>query len=70
MINLLKFKSIFRKNIGNFQTITQRVLDRLGYPQLAAKLKIGGVNIVEFMFHPDGSITNLKVLDSSGYNLR
>ncbi len=60
-------KAYLEKNIGNFQTITQRVLDRLGYPQLAAKLKIGGVNIVEFMFHPDGSITNLKVLDSSGY---
>ena len=60
-------KAYLEKNIGNFQTITQRVLDRLGYPQLAAKLKIGGVNIVEFMFHPYGSITNLKVLDSSGY---
>ncbi len=60
-------KAYLEKNIGNFQTITQRVLDRLGYPPLAAKLKIGGVNIVEFMFHPDGSITNLKILDSSGY---
>ena len=60
-------KAYLEKNIGNFQTITQKVLDRLGYPPLAAKLKIGGVNIVEFMFHPDGSITNLKVIDSSGY---
>jgi protein TonB len=60
-------KAYLEKNLGNFQTITQRVLDRLGYPPLAAKLKIGGVNIVEFMFHPDGSITNLKVINSSGY---
>ena len=60
-------KAYLEKNLGNFQTITQRVLNRLGYPPLAAKLKIGGVNIIEFMFHPDGSITNLRVIDSSGY---
>jgi len=60
-------KAYLEKNLGNFQTITQRVLTRLGYPPLAAKLKIGGVNIIEFMFHPDGSITNLRVIDSSGY---
>ncbi len=62
-------KAYLEKNLSNFQTITQRVLNRLGYPQLAAKLKIGGVNVVEFMFHPDGSITNLKIIDSSGYNI-
>ncbi|CAM3600716.1 energy transducer TonB [Arcobacter aquimarinus] len=60
-------KAYLEKNINNFQVITQRVLDRLGYPKLAAKLKIGGVNIVEFMFHPDGSITGLKIINSSGY---
>lgn len=60
-------KAYLEKNLNNFQVITQRVLDRLGYPKLAAKLKIGGVNIVEFMFHPDGSITNLKITNSSGY---
>ena len=60
-------KAYLEKNLTNFQTITQRVLNRLGYPPLAAKLKIGGVNVIEFMFHPDGSITGLKVIDSSGY---
>lgn len=60
-------KAYLEKNLTNFQTITQRVLNRLGYPPLAAKLKIGGVNIIEFMFHPDGSITGLQVIDSSGY---
>ena len=60
-------KAYLEKNLNNFQTITQRVLNRLGYPPLAAKLRIGGVNIIEFMFHPDGSITGLKVIDSSGY---
>ena len=60
-------KAYLEKNLTNFQTITQRVLNRLGYPPLAAKLRIGGVNVMEFMFHPDGSITGLKVIDSSGY---
>lgn len=60
-------KAFLEKNLNNFQTITQRVLNRLGYPPLAAKLRIGGVNVVEFMFHPDGSITNLKIINSSGY---
>ena len=60
-------KAYLEKNLNNFQSITQRVLDRLGYPPLAAKLRIGGVNIIEFMFHPDGSITGLKVINSSGY---
>ena len=60
-------KAYLEKNLNNFQVITQRVLNRLGYPKLAAKLKIGGVNIVEFMFHPDGSITGLKITNSSGY---
>ena len=64
---LQKFKSIFGKNINNFQVITQRVLDDLVIQNLLAKLKIGGVNIVEFMFHPDGSITGLKIINSSGY---
>lgn len=60
-------KAYLEKNLNNFQVITQRVLNRLGYPKLAAKLKIGGVNIVEFIFHPDGSITGLKITNSSGY---
>jgi protein TonB len=62
-------KAYLEKNLSSFQVITQRVLTRLGYPKLAAKLRIGGTNIVEFMFHPDGSITNLKITNSSGYEV-
>ena len=62
-------KAYLEKNLNNFQVITQRVLTRLGYPPLAAKLKIGGANVIEFMFHPDGSITNLRVTNSSGYEV-
>ncbi len=62
-------KAYLEKNLNNFQVITQRVLNRLGYPRLAAKLKLQGANIVEFMFHPDGSITDLKITNSSGYSV-
>ena len=62
-------KAYLENNLNNFQVITQRVLTRLGYPPLAAKLKIGGANVIEFMFHPDGSITNLKITNSSGYEI-
>lgn len=62
-------KAYLEKNLNNFQVITQRVLTRLGYPKLAAKLRLSGINIVEFMYHPDGSITNLKITSSSGYEI-
>ena len=62
-------KAYLEKNLNNFQVITQKVLNRLGYPRLAAKLRLSGVNIVEFMFNPDGSITNLKISSSSGYEI-
>jgi protein TonB len=62
-------KAYLEKNINNFQTITQRVLNRLGYPRIAAKLRLSGTNIVEFLFHPNGSISNLKIIDSSGYEV-
>ena len=62
-------KAFLEKNLNSFQTITQRVLNRLGYPRLAAKLRIAGTNIVEFMFYPDGSIKELKITSSSGYEI-
>ncbi len=62
-------KAFLEENLNEFQSITQTVLNRLGYPRLAAKLRIGGVNTVEFIFHPNGDITNLKIIDSSGYEI-
>ena len=60
-------KAYLEKNLNNFQVITQRVLTRLGYPKLAAKLRLSGKNIVEFMYYPNGNIKNLKITNSSGY---
>ena len=62
-------KAFLKKNIGTFQEITQKVLNRLGYPRLAGKLRISGTNIVEFDFYPNGAIKNLKITSSSGYTI-
>ncbi|MCT7555718.1 TonB family protein [Aliarcobacter butzleri] len=62
-------KAYLEKNLNNFQVITQRVLDRMGYPELAAKQKIGGINTVEFIFYPNGDISDLRIINSSGYSV-
>lgn len=60
-------KVFIKKNINNFQIITQRVLNRMGYPRTAAKMLVGGVNIVEFFLHPNGDISDLKLAKESSY---
>lgn len=62
-------KAFIEKNLNSFQIITQRVLTRLGYPPIASKMRIYGTNVVEFIFHPNGSISNLKISSSSNYNV-
>lgn len=62
-------KAFIKNNFNNFQQVTQRVLTRLGYPRLAIKLKISGINIVQFTFHPNGNISDLRITDSSGYKI-
>jgi protein TonB len=62
-------KAFIKKNFLSFRVITQKVLNRMGYPRLAARLRLSGVNVVEFLFHPDGSINNLKITDPSGYEV-
>jgi protein TonB len=62
-------KAFIKKNLNSFQQVTQRVLTRLGYPRLAAKLRISGINIVEFVFHSNGNISNLRITNSSGYEV-
>lgn len=54
-------KVFLQNNIKIFTQITQRTLNRLGYPRLAARMRLNGSNIVEFIFHPDGSISDLKL---------
>lgn len=60
-------KAFIKKNFNSFQVITQRVLTRLGYPELAIQKRLSGINVVEFLFHPNGDISNLRITRSSGY---
>ncbi len=62
-------KVFIEKNFNSFQVITQRVLTRLGYPQLAIERRLSGRNVIEFLFHPNGDISNLKITRSSGYDV-
>lgn len=62
-------KAYIKKNFNSFQIITQRVLTRLGYPRLAVERRLSGHNVVEFLFHPNGDISNLRITESSGYDV-
>ena len=62
-------KAFIKDNINKFGQITQRVLNRMGYPRLAQRLGLSGVNVVEFTLFPDGSIKGLKISDSSEYSI-
>jgi len=62
-------KVFIEKNFNSFQIITQRVLTRLGYPKLAIEMRLSGRNVVEFLFHPNGDISNLRITNSSGYDV-
>lgn len=56
-------KVFLHKNLRDIGRITQRYLR---YPSLAVRLRQAGTNIVEFMLHPNGDITNLILTNSSG----
>ncbi len=55
-----------KSNLDKIGKITQRYLR---YPAIAGKVGQEGDNIVEFYLHPNGDITDLKLLHSSGYTL-
>lgn len=56
-------KDFIRNNLRNIGRITQRYLS---YPRLAAYFEQSGVNAVEFTLHPNGDISGLKIIKSSG----
>lgn len=62
-------KAFLKKHLNSFKAITQRVLNRMGYPKLAGQLRLSGSNSVEFIFYPNGNIKNLKITNSSGYEI-
>lgn len=60
-----KVQQFLITNLGKIGQITQRYLK---YPTLSIQTKQQGVNTVEFILHPNGDITNLKLISSSTYS--
>lgn len=53
--------------INNLRDIGRITGKYLKYPQDAIRLGQQGVNIVQFYLHPNGDITDLRLIKSSGY---
>lgn len=56
-------KDFIKNNLRNIGRITQRYLS---YPRIAAYFEQSGINAVEFILHPNGDISDLKIIKSSG----
>lgn len=56
-------KDFIKNNLRNIGRITQHYLS---YPRVAAYFEQSGINAVEFYLHPNGDITDLKIIKSSG----
>ncbi|WP_353662753.1 TonB family protein [Hydrogenimonas sp. SS33] len=62
-------KKFIRNNLNRIQAITQHYLTMRGYPPFAIRMHMQGMNIVEFWLWPNGDITDLKVITSSGFDV-
>jgi TonB family protein len=60
-------KKFIKKNLGLIHRITQRTLIQNGYPDVAVRTMQEGTNVVTFYLHPNGNITNLRLLSRIGY---
>jgi len=60
-------KKFIKKNLGLIHRITQRTLIQNGYPDIAVRTMQEGTNVVTFYLHPNGNITNLRLLSRIGY---
>ncbi len=49
--------------------ITQEQLNRLGPVNIPRNLNVNAINIVEFYLHPNGDISELRIVDQSGYQI-
>ncbi|MCK9490723.1 MAG: energy transducer TonB [Sulfurimonas sp.] len=59
---ILNNKEIMRR-------ITQQVLSRIARVNLPKDLNVNSDNTVEFYLHPKGTMTNFKVIKTSGYDI-
>lgn len=57
-------RKYIKNNISSIGKITQKYLR---YPRVSVRTKQSGTNVVEFKLHPNGDITDLRLVDSSNY---
>jgi len=57
-------KEYLQENISTIGVITQKYLK---YPYYGSRLNMSGKNMVEFFLWPNGDISDVKLIDSSGY---
>ncbi len=57
-------KKYLDDNLKNIGLITQRYLE---YPRIAIRTRQQGTNVVEFFLHPNGDITDLKLISPKRY---
>eukprot|EP01156_Anaeramoeba_ignava_P015092 Anaeramoba_ignava/a611566_27.p1 GENE.a611566_27~~a611566_27.p1 ORF type:complete len:275 (+),score=0.41 a611566_27:39-863(+) len=57
-------QKFIKNNISEIGRITQKYLR---YPRISARTQQSGINVVEFKLHPNGDITELRLVDSSYY---
>ncbi|HHO65341.1 MAG TPA: energy transducer TonB [Epsilonproteobacteria bacterium] len=60
-------KKFIRNHLSEIYRITQNTLYINGYPEVAIRTHQQGVNVVSFYLHPDGSISNLRLIKPMGY---
>ena len=60
-------KNFIKNNLATIESITQRTLDRNGYPEIARRTGQEGTNIVSFYLHPNGDISKLRLKKHIGY---
>lgn len=53
-----------KTNLSKIGQITQRYLQ---YPEISVRTRQSGTNVIEFLLHKNGDITNLRITDSSQY---
>ena len=64
--NLTKVQKVYlQKNLNSIVQITRSYFR---FPRLALKLKKNDYNIVEFIFYPNGDISNLKIVQKGEYS--
>lgn len=59
-------KRFIKNHLSEIYRITQNTLYLNGYPEVAVRTRQQGVNVVSFYLHPDGSISNLRLVKPMG----